>query len=42
MTAKGYKRCFNVSDGFEGNLDGNRHRGTKGGWKVAGLPWIQD
>ena len=42
MTAKGYQRCFNVSDGFEGNLDGNRHRGTQGGWKVAGLPWIQD
>ncbi|MCH7542166.1 MAG: rhodanese-like domain-containing protein [Proteobacteria bacterium] len=42
MTVKGYKRCFNVSDGFEGNLDDDRHRGTQGGWKVAGLPWIQD
>ena len=33
--------CFNVADGFEGGLDENKHRGQKGGWKAAGLPWKQ-
>ncbi|WP_119461569.1 rhodanese-like domain-containing protein [Rhodospirillaceae bacterium SYSU D60014] len=42
MAAQGYSRCFNVSDGFEGNLDADRHRGQAAGWKAAGLPWMQD
>ncbi len=33
--------CINVSEGFEGPPDENRHRGTTSGWKVRGLPWIQ-
>ena len=41
MTAAGYSKCFNVAGGFEGDLDGDRHRGVTGGWKAAGLPWIQ-
>ncbi len=41
MTAAGYSKCFNVAGGFEGDLDGDRHRGVAGGWKAAGLPWIQ-
>ncbi len=41
MAAAGYRRCFNVADGFEGPLDGERHRGAVGGWKAAGLPWGQ-
>jgi rhodanese-related sulfurtransferase len=41
MTAAGYFRCRNVADGFEGPLDPNRHRGTLGGWKAKGLPWVQ-
>ena len=41
MAAAGYSRCFNVADGFEGPLDPNRHRGTLGGWKAKGLPWVQ-
>ncbi len=41
MTAAGYSKCFNVAGGFEGDLDGERHRGVAGGWKAAGLPWIQ-
>lgn len=40
-TAAGYARAYNVLEGFEGVLDGDRHRGTNGGWKVAGLPWVQ-
>jgi rhodanese-related sulfurtransferase len=41
MTAAGYARCFNIAGGFEGNRDENGHRGTKEGWKAAGLPWLQ-
>lgn len=41
MTAAGYGPCFNIADGFEGNLDATRHRGAAGGWKAIGLPWIQ-
>ncbi|MCZ6607439.1 MAG: rhodanese-like domain-containing protein [Alphaproteobacteria bacterium] len=41
MTAAGYSKCFNVAGGFEGDLDGDRHRGVTGGWKAAGLPWSQ-
>ena len=42
MAAKGFRRCCNVADGFEGPLDGRKRRGSTGGWKVAGLPGIQD
>ena len=41
MTAAGYSTCFNISDGFEGPLDGDARRGSSGGWKAAGLPWRQ-
>ncbi len=39
-TAAGYRRAFNVSDGFEGPLDATGRR-TIGGWKTNGLPWRQ-
>jgi rhodanese-related sulfurtransferase len=39
-TQAGWERAHNVSGGFEGDLDGHRHRGV-GGWKAAGLPWAQ-
>lgn len=41
MASRGFSRCRNVADGFEGPLDQNRHRGHAGGWKAAGLPWAQ-
>ncbi len=41
MTRAGYGRCYNIAEGFEGPLDAGRHRGTAGGWKAAGLPWVQ-
>lgn len=41
MTAAGWTPSFNVSDGFEGPLDGSRRRGVVGGWKAGGLPWAQ-
>ena len=41
LTAAGYENCYNVAQGFEGDRDEFGHRGTIGGWKVAGLPWSQ-
>lgn len=41
MTAAGFKTCFNVASGFEGDLDGAKHRGQTAGWKFAKLPWVQ-
>ncbi|UCH48196.1 MAG: rhodanese-like domain-containing protein [Betaproteobacteria bacterium] len=40
--AAGYTQVFNVLEGFEGNKDQNGHRNTVGGWRVAGLPWVQN
>jgi rhodanese-related sulfurtransferase len=37
----GYTQAFNVLEGFEGDRDAQGHRNTVGGWRVAGLPWIQ-
>lgn len=39
--AAGLARVINVREGFEGDLDGEGHRGTVNGWKVNGLPWRQ-
>lgn len=39
-TAAGIGPSYNILDGFEGNLDENRHRGGTG-WKAVGLPWTQ-
>jgi len=33
--------CVNVKEGFEGDHDEHKHRGTVNGWKVRGLPWCQ-
>jgi rhodanese-related sulfurtransferase len=32
---------YNVSEGFEGELDDSHHRSTLGGWRFHGLPWEQ-
>ncbi|MGH6892344.1 MAG: rhodanese-like domain-containing protein [Dongiaceae bacterium] len=42
MTALGYRRCYNVADGFEGPKDSQGHRSRLGGWKASGLPWTQE
>jgi rhodanese-related sulfurtransferase len=39
-TEAGIAPSYNVLDGFEGNLDEDRHRGGSG-WKAVGLPWTQ-
>ncbi len=41
MTAGGFGRCFNVTGGFEGDLDADGHRGKVNGWKAEELPWKQ-
>lgn len=41
MTRLGYTACYNIANGFEGDQDNQRHRGTLSGWKVDGLPWRQ-
>lgn len=33
--------CTNVAEGFEGDLDAARHRGSRNGWQARGLPWVQ-
>jgi len=41
LIAKSGYNCYNISDGFEGDLDQNNHRGNKNGWKANNLPWRQ-
>ncbi len=40
-TKAGYKSCFNVLEGFEGDRDSAGQRNRVGGWRAAGLPWSQ-
>jgi rhodanese-related sulfurtransferase len=40
-TGAGYRCAWNVSQGFDGPLDAQKHRGRIGGWRAAGLPWLQ-
>ena len=40
-TQAGWGDCYNVLEGFEGNKDAAQHRNTVGGWRKAGLPWVQ-
>lgn len=42
MAKAGYRASINVAEGFEGALDTSGHRGAIAGWKVAGLPWVQN
>jgi len=39
-TGAGIEPSYNVLDGFEGDLDDDKHRGRTG-WKAVGLPWKQ-
>lgn len=41
LSAAGYTECYNVAEGFEGDKNDDSHRGATGGWKHAGLPWVQ-
>ena len=37
----GFKHLVNILDGFDGDLDENKHRGNLGGWRFCQLPWEQ-
>ncbi|HEX9583374.1 MAG TPA: rhodanese-like domain-containing protein [Gammaproteobacteria bacterium] len=37
----GFSEVFYVDEGFEGELDELRHRGSIGGWRFHGMPWEQ-
>jgi len=37
----GWRESYNVLEGFEGDKDAAQHRGALGGWRKAGLPWVQ-
>ncbi len=37
----GFSEVYNISEGFEGELDDTHHRSTMGGWRFHGLPWEQ-
>ena len=39
-TQAGYRQCFDILEGFEGDKDDAGHRKTIAGWCQAGLPWI--
>ena len=36
-----FTEVYNITDGFEGELDQDHHRSTVGGWRYHGLPWEQ-
>jgi rhodanese-related sulfurtransferase len=40
-TKAGWQEAYNILEGFEGDKDDQGHRGKLGGWRKAGLPWIQ-
>jgi rhodanese-related sulfurtransferase len=40
-TQAGYLNSYNILEGFEGDKNTQGHRNTVGGWRFAGLPWVQ-
>lgn len=42
LTAAGFREVYNISEGFEGDLDAEGRRGRLGGWRARDLPWVQD
>ena len=41
LAGHGFNHLYNIEDGFEGDMDNNKHRNTVNGWRVADLPWEQ-
>ncbi len=37
----GMSNIYNVTHGFEGDLDDSHHRNSHNGWRFDGLPWAQ-
>jgi rhodanese-related sulfurtransferase len=41
LTREGYTACYNIVEGYEGDLDAHGHRNSITGWRARGLPWRQ-
>jgi rhodanese-related sulfurtransferase len=41
LACHGFNHLYNIEDGFEGDMDSNKHRNTINGWRAADLPWEQ-
>lgn len=41
LLESGYQQLTNIEEGFEGSMDGTKHRSTINGWRFRGLPWEQ-
>ncbi len=41
LVENGFKRVYNIVQGFEGELDENHQRNTIAGWRFDNLPWEQ-
>ncbi len=41
LEKNGMTNIYNVTYGFEGELDDSHHRSTHNGWRFDGLPWEQ-
>lgn len=41
LLKEGFHDVYNITDGFEGELDENHHRSKLAGWRFDGLPWNQ-
>lgn len=42
LAKAGFTNVFNILEGFEGEINEDKHRGNKDGWKFHQLPWEQD
>jgi len=41
LAEAGFRKVYNIAEGFEGDRDGEKHRGTINGWRYHNLPWEQ-
>jgi len=41
LKESGFGKAVNIAEGFEGDLDVNKHRGNTNGWRFHCLPWEQ-
>ncbi|NIR60691.1 MAG: rhodanese-like domain-containing protein [Gammaproteobacteria bacterium] len=41
LVQHGFEAVYNITEGFEGELDEHHHRSSVGGWRFHGLPWEQ-
>jgi len=41
LLKSGFRKVYNIEQGFEGDRDGAKHRSTINGWRYQNLPWEQ-